>query len=288
MVNLYSMTTNIANFFKDILVPVDLSVNTEIAIKKALEFAADGTNFHLLHVLRYSKTDPGSIFQRYFFDLSQRPEYMRAETKMNDWRDYMYKMKDNITVSVWIVEEGSIQNIITNKAVELDVDLTILIKNSYYSFLSFLNTVNPAQLSQDTGSLVLSIKGKVYNKPKAMVVPITFDTTLREKELIALVCKKFTSKIHLITFITDEKESTDSNADSLLQVYKWLKTIHLNLEYTVLRRSANKCKAVINYAGKVNADTLLFHSKTEMEVGMRKKNFFYLKQRKPEYLMGTG
>ena len=276
-----------ANFFKDILLPVDLSINTEIAIKKALEFADNGTNIHLFHVLRYSKTDFGSMIQRYFYEPTARPEYMRAEIKMNQWRDCIIKSKNNVTVSVWIAEENSIQKAIENKAIEVNVDLILLIKNSHHSLLPFLNTVNPAQLSQNTGTIVLSIKGKVDSKSKAMVVPITIDTTTREKELIYMICRRFISKIYLVTFITNEREPMNSNASSLLQVYKWLKTIHLNVEYAALREP-NKAKALINYAASVNAETLLFHSKTETKIDARKKKVIDLWQNKSEYIIGAG
>ena len=37
--------------FKTILVPVDFSINTEVAINKAVEVAdKDGANIHLLHI----------------------------------------------------------------------------------------------------------------------------------------------------------------------------------------------------------------------------------------------
>ena len=48
------------NSFKNILIPVDFSVNTDVAIKKAMDLAEDHTIIHLLHV--QNDSGPGRTF----------------------------------------------------------------------------------------------------------------------------------------------------------------------------------------------------------------------------------
>ena len=42
-----------SGLFKNILIPVDFSVNTEVAVKQAIELACtNGSTIHLLHVIK--------------------------------------------------------------------------------------------------------------------------------------------------------------------------------------------------------------------------------------------
>lgn len=275
------------NPFKNILIPVDLSANNEIAFAKALEYASDGSSIHLFHVLQYSKAGFGGMVQKYFYHLEERPVYIQAEMKLNQWRDSMAKFKKSVNVFSWIVEEDSVQKAIENKATELNADLIMLVKQSHHTLLPFFNTVNASLLSQNTALPVLSLKQGLLEKQKAMVVPITTYTSSHEKELISIICRKFVSKIYLVTFTANDEASTNANASSLLQVYKWLKTIHINVEYAALGGASNT-KAVLNYADRVNADTLLFHFKNESKIKPGKKKVIDLWHREPGYVVGAG
>ncbi|MEO6670322.1 MAG: universal stress protein [Ferruginibacter sp.] len=270
------------NVFKNILIPVDLSANTEIAFTKALEFAEFGTTIHLFHVLRDSRPGIGGIVRKYFDDMAERPAFIQAKTKLNQWRASMNKYKPHVNVSTWIVEEGSIQKAIKNKATELKADLIVLVRQSQRLLFPMFNRVNPAVLSQNTGLLVLSLKAGAFDKSKAMVIPVTNESSLQAQELISIVCRKFVSKIYLVTFSSGSTNPVDSNASSLLQVYRWLKTIHIEVEYAALS-GFNKARVVLNYADKVNADTLLYYPRVD-----KKMDTHYIWRNKPGYVHGAG
>ncbi|MFT3910442.1 MAG: universal stress protein [Ferruginibacter sp.] len=271
---------------KNILIPVDLRSGTDVAIRKAIELAGDGIHIHLFHVLQYSKTGISEKVQQYFYELYQRPAYMQAEIQMHQWKDAICKNKEHAMVTTWIVDETPVQQAIEKKAAELRADLIVLVKKKYFSFFPFLNRVIPALLSQNTGTIVLSIKSNATGKKAATVVPITKETSLQEKEIISLICKNAASKIHLVSFINKNKESVNAHAP-VFQFYEWLNALHQEIEYAAIQGS-NKSRALIHYGAKVNANSILFHNISETKIISQKKKLSTSWEDKAGFIMSTG
>ena len=256
-------------YFKNILIPVDLSINTEVAIKKAIDLADEGTYLHLLHVQSYGLT---AMAQRFLIKSNAVGNREIITQKIDQWKTSIEECTEGITVHTWISIRDSVQKAIEEKAREIDADLVVIAKNSHHSWLPFLNTVLPNRLATTTGAAVLTVKtGAIYSKIKTVIVPITNRTAKHKMEAISVICKKFRVKIYLVTFMNEEPEVDDHNASALLQVYQWLKTsIHCPVEYAVLQ-GHNKAKAILAYAEKINADILLVHPETETKIGWLNK-----------------
>jgi nucleotide-binding universal stress UspA family protein len=261
------------NSFKNILIPVDLSINTEVAVKKGLELADKGTTIHLLNVQSDSLPGITSSVRKYFMSVNQLADDRMIEQKLEEWKQSIEERTTGITVCSWIILENSIQKGIEKKARQLAVDLIIIGKSSHHSYFPFLNTIIPSRIVQKTGITVLTVKpGSINNKIRTVIVPIASEATKNKMEVIATICRKFKVKIHLVIFINSENEQSGFYASSLLQVYQWLKSsIHCPVEYAVLH-GQNKAKAILHYAEKINADILLVDPVTETKIGWLNKH----------------
>lgn len=257
--------------FKTIVVPIDFSINTEVAINKALEVAdKDGADIHLLHV------SDSSAYR--FLTKDKRAEEQNGRTTptvqqmMQQWKSSIQETTPH-TVHSWILQHSSIQDSIEEKAQALKADLIVIGKKSNHSWFPFLNTVIPSELSEATGCAVLTVKpGSLHNKIKTLVVPVTEDIPTYKMETIAALCKKSRLKVHLVSFVNGENVPTDFSASTLLKLYQWLKdALHCPVEYAVLH-GTNKAKAVLLYAEKVNADILLVNPTSETKLGWMNKH----------------
>lgn len=252
--------------FKNILIPVDLTLSSEVAVKKALELADKGATINLLHIQKY--TLPGLKGKENIPDFN----YI-IEQRLNRLKDKIEENENNINVYKRIMSDDSIQKAIERSASELAVDIIIIGKKSHHSWLPFLNTVVPSKIAQKTGIPVLTVKpGATYSKKiKTMVVPVTSETVKNKMEIISAICGKFKVKIHLATFTNNQKEPSQFTGFPMLQMYQWLQSIRCPVEYIVLQGS-NKARAILTYAEKINADILIVHPESETKIGWPNKH----------------
>jgi nucleotide-binding universal stress UspA family protein len=260
--------------FKNILIPVDLTVNTEVSIYKALELADGDTTIHLLYVENNGVTGLITALKKYL----TAPERLIGKTeikrKMDHWKISIEESSGKIKVRNWIVVNGSVQNTIEKKATQLGIDLIIIGKHGNHSWLPFLNTVLPSMIFKRTGIAVLTVTpGAMAHKLRRVVIPVIGDESIQLKmDMISNLCKKFSLHIHLLTFTNRNSDGTDLNVSSFLQAYQCLKlNSHCHLEYAVLYGD-NKAKAILKYAEKVQADVLVVHPGSETKIGWPNKN----------------
>ncbi len=255
------------DYFKKILVPLDLSINSESAVKKALELADEGTVIYLFYVKSSAFPALAGVVKRYITE-EQLLALSTIEKKLAQWKRSIEETRSDIIVDTCIVAEESIQKAIEKKAKELAVDLIIIGKNSHHSWFPFFNTVAPGKLAQKTGIGVLTVKpGAIYNKIQTIVVPVTNETVLHKREAIAAICKKFRVKVYLVIFVDNDEEVSglSTSSFSLLELYKWVRSTHSLAEYAVLHGN-NKARAILNYAEKIGADMLLVQPEKETKI----------------------
>jgi nucleotide-binding universal stress UspA family protein len=258
--------------FKTILVPVDFSINSEVAINKALEIAdTEAATLHLVHVLDHTFFSLSAVKSVKLARSNDWIDYIEAERMLKQWERSIEESMPSIDVNTWILPAASIQQAIAKKARDLRTDVIVIGKNSSHTLFPFLKTVTPSELAELTGTAVLTVKpGSLHNKMKTAVVPVADNLTQKKTDVIAALCKKCAMKVHLVTFVNGDRIPDGFSASPLLQVYQWLKgTLHCAVEYTVLHGN-NKAKAILNYAEKVNADVLLVHPESETRIGWKK------------------
>ena len=252
-----------SNSFKKILIPVDFTTSTEVAVKKGLELAEDGTVIHLLHVLN----KPIMLKDVFVRKKTDRFSLQEVDQRMKQWQSTIEAFNENVKVETWVAMKCAVQNVIEIKAKQMDADLIIICKKSQHSWLPFLNTVCPNKLVQNIGKPVLTVKpGSIHNKVKTVIIPVSEEIIDYKIEVISTICQKFRVNVHLVTFANSDTSPDEFFAAPLLQLYQWIKSnLHCPVEYNVLY-GANRAKALLKYAEKVNADMLLVCPKMETKL----------------------
>lgn len=233
--------------FKTILVPVDFSINTEVAIAKAIAIAdeADAT-LHLLHVL--VKNNEG------------------AASALLEQAHKTAALAPHVKVRHWLAESTAIQQCIVAKARELHADAVIIGKRNNHCWLPFLNTVTPAQIATSCGCVFTVRPGALHSTIKSIVVPVTDVLPPGKMEVVQALCKNSRVKVHLVTFVADEF-SGKAPASALLKLFQWLKeAVRCPVTYAVLQGN-NKAKALLAYAERTEADIVLVNPSLETKIG---------------------
>jgi nucleotide-binding universal stress UspA family protein len=260
--------------FNQILIPVDFTINTKVAIKKALALChGSDAAIHLLHVARIVPTNIISIYQ-YFanYSFSSHEVDLRvAEEKMEEVRNYVLNIRQDISISTWVSFGISIEATIIEKARKLNADVIIIGKNSHHSWMPFLNTVVSSRIAKESGVTVLTVKpGAINNAIRTVVVPISDQFPVSKVAVINTLRKKFRIHIRLVTFLTGQDNSRVIPA-ALLNAYRVLKNNPSgSVSYEILY-GHNKARSILKYCNKVNADMLIVNPGSETWIGWPNK-----------------
>lgn len=242
--------------FKTVLVPVDFSLNTEVAIAKTLALVdRESAAIHLLHVLK-----PGPFYNR-------EAIYKEKKQKLDEWRQSVEECV-GINVQSELRYDNSIHRAIRKTAEKWRPDAIVIGQTAMHTGFPFFRTVSPMTLALATGIPVLTVKpGALHKKMRTVVVPVS--DTFPENKLRALevLCKYGRPNIHLISLVNGKNGPSDFSASALVHVFQWLKMrLHCPVEYAVVN-GENKAKAILKYAEKMNADVLLVHPEKETRIG---------------------
>lgn len=240
--------------FRTILVPVDFSINTEVAVKKTLEIISSGES--LVYLLHVSSTKSGA-------------QALGMEEKMLEhWKHNIENADPMVTVRTHIVWKSPVPHAIVSMAKKWEADLIVIGQKSNHSWFPFLNTVVPTAIAEQTGIAVLTAKpGALHCKIRTLVMPVVNSVPRHKMEAILALSRKFKLKVHLVTFTEGDDSPSEVSKLEVLKVYQWVKdTMHCTVECAVLK-GFNKAKAILNYATKIDADILLVNTNSETKIG---------------------
>lgn len=255
--------------FKNILLPVDFSINTEIAVKKAVELVQqEDAIIHLLHVVSPLSTWGGiTMYPFHAVTRAESYEHIQEDYSLQKLKSEIESCLPQVQIET-ILAEGGIQNSIIEAAKTLRTDLIIIGKHHRQRLLPLFTFVSPDRIARSSDCPVLTVKpGSVDQKIKSIVVPIGKFVPKRKIELLSDLSKKFHATIHLVTL---QKESTVISMDAtnaLLQTYRMLKGRGLvaQLVHTVMHGN-NLAKASLDYAESILADMILVNPETETKL----------------------
>jgi nucleotide-binding universal stress UspA family protein len=241
--------------FKNILVPVDFSINTEIAVKKAVALVMGGNAvIHLLHVMQSLQVDTnyrGSFFNN---DAAHRDAFK----KLMEWKISIVERFPDIVVETHLLKGKTVQQQIILLAREVNPQLIIIGKHSYHNWFAFLNTVIPARLAKLTRCPVLTAKmGSLHNKIKSIVFPIQHLLPNRKTDMLILLAKRYRARIYLV--IPGDRPPLEANAlnNAFIETYRILKSqINCPIEHKILP-GANLTKSALQFARIIGADMIL-------------------------------
>jgi nucleotide-binding universal stress UspA family protein len=257
-----------SGLFNDILVPVDLSVDTEFAVKQAIELTChDSSTIHLLHV-----TKPKNIWSRFMRtnsssrSLSEYHHIEKAAKKLREWKRAIQETIQNCNVKTYLME-GVIHDRIQSIAKQIQPRLIIICKKRSCKSFSFFRSVHPNLLAKSTDCPVLTVmSGSVHARIKIIVVPVSSFIPKRKIELASEFAKQYRAKIHIVSLCNQG----DVDRKSFLDTYQILRTGLTNqIEYHLLPGN-DFPKACLKYAESIGADLILVNPGSETRLSTLK------------------
>ena len=253
--------------FKNILVPVDFSDNTEIAVKQAIKLGCtEDSIIHLLHV-----TDPkntysiNSVLSQLV--LPQKKKSIEKITRrLQEWKQAIEETDSDKTVITHIMK-GTVESSIKYLAKEIKPQLIIIGKKTGKRHARFFNSVCPNRLAKTTGYPVLTVMRRTIDtKIKIIVVPVGSFIPKRKIGLVVEFAKMYRAEIHLVAI--PDISANETNSNPFLETYKILKANLTNsIEYHLLRGN-NFPKAILDYAERIGADLIFVNPGTETRISM--------------------
>jgi len=249
--------------FKTILLPVDFEINTEMAVKKALELSDRGqTVIHLFHVQK-PVIAWRSFWRRNIFQDGKN----QIPSKLIQWKRLIEENYPDVKVVADLAYSMNIERAIVEKAKEIKADIIVIGKHSHHNWLTFMNTVFPNNIARATGYPVLTFKpGSIYTKLRSIVVPVGPEVPQKKVDLIMALKQKFRITIHLVTVINKKQNANKFSGYSLLETYRYLRDIvQCPLDHEVLH-GENVAQSAFEYAKSIKADMLLVEPESETKL----------------------
>lgn len=255
-------------FFSNILIPVDFSINTEIAVQKALWFAGQGKiMIHLLHVINTSPQG-GGLYTHSFpgsFPVATLSLKTLGKSRLQEIKDRILGAVSHAEVAIHVAAHKPVQETVIYYASELQTDLVIIGKNKNHNWLPFLKTINTNEVSRKTKCAVLTVKpGGVSNKIRSVVMPMGRTIPERKIELLGAITGGNRPKVHLVSIF--KKDDPDKWPGVFLETYRTLSQyLHYPVEYEILTGN-NTAKTIYAYARSVRADMLIINTNEESNI----------------------
>jgi nucleotide-binding universal stress UspA family protein len=242
--------------FDKILIPADFSLNTEIAVKKAVELVgSDETVIHLLHVV-----PPGKKSKNQF-------RVWVAERDLNQWKYAIQQSGPHIRVKIHVLRGRSVGQTIIECAGMLGPDLIIIAKQNNHRRWFLPGSASPDIVAKRTNCPVLTVKpGSMVNRTRVIVLPIRDFLPERKLEWAILLAKRFKAQVHLLAIGEEAGPKDGLLSQTFLKAYHLLREkLHHPVEYSAATRHS-PAKAALNYAELIMADMILVNPQTESGV----------------------
>ena len=239
--------------FRNILIPVDFSLNTETAVNKAIGLAGmEETVIHLLHVVR-----PGRKALTRF-------RAWVVERDLNQWKYKIQEANPNIHVRTDVLRGYSVQQAIIECAVMINPDLVILGKQHNHRRWFFSRQISPDVVAKKSNCPVLTAKpGSIDSRTRVIVLPIRNFLPERKLEWAVLLAQKYKAQVHLLAIGENAGQKDGLLSNVFLKAYHHLREkLHHPIEYSTATRH-HPAKAALSYAELIMADMIVVNPYTE-------------------------
>jgi nucleotide-binding universal stress UspA family protein len=254
--------------FKKILVPVDFSERSDIAVQKAIELAEPFVSvISLLYVVKplFSL----NIFSSTGYLITPATEiYFESEIekRMDEYRSMVAHFAEGVKIELIISEHGPIQERIEQAAELFEPDLIIICKRGNRSLFTFFNLIFPDRLAKKTDCPVLTIKqGSAGNRIRNIVLPVTWRYPARKLELAIVMARKFGANIHLMTFPENETEN-DNREQAFIDSFNRIRENSSVIVKHGPLKGHDIARAVLCYSEAIKADMILANPQTESSI----------------------
>lgn len=260
--------------FSNILLPIDFTPDTEIAVKRAIELIEPaGSVIHLVHIvnpLRMLVSNPYDI--RFLFSLQRSSRYRQHEIKLDQWRQSLAETLDETTVTAEIVVHQSVEDIIIRRSKCLKPELVIIGKHSFNSGIRIMDTISPSRIVDGSGCAVLTVKPeKFHSRNQVVVIPVGRSVPEKIVGAIASLNRKQNFIIYLVSIPENISKQATGSGHALLETFRILKRIpNCQVECRVIN-DVSLIKAARRLAASIQADMLLIRPDKEVKASLGQK-----------------
>lgn len=256
--------------FKNILIPVDFSINTEIAVKKALGLIdSEDAVIHLVHVVR--SFIPALGLHTYFADniLSDTSETEHATRRLREWQMSIMETMQDLIVHIHLFKGGTVQHHVAKLAKRIHPQLIIIGKHNYHNWFTFLNTIDPNKLGKLTNCPVLTVKvGSLNNRIRSIVFPVKCFVPNRKIDLLITLARKYRARVYLVILVDPANAKPTPLYNAFVDTYRLLKSsLRSPIEHKAVTGS-NLAKATLDFAQSINADMILVSPDSETKISL--------------------
>lgn len=248
-------------YFKNILVPVDFTINTACAIENALSLCdQENTVIHLLHVT----LDRWTVFA---YDLNtaftlpgddNKRHHQCIETKLENLKASIHQQWPEVRVQIILNAASNVQVGILDTARSIEPDLIVIGKHNFHNRFGFLNAVNSSFVARETRAAVLNVvPGTLLNKIRSIVLPLRSFAPGRKLSLLPALTRKQKPTIHLVTMQTKNPNPVDSKV--FIDTYRRLSQV---FNYPVNHKVVygnNTARNIVKFANDIEADLVLLN-----------------------------
>lgn len=241
--------------FRSILVPVDFSINTEIAVKKAMELMDElDPTIHLLHVSSWLQLNHYFPVNAFWGDAGAA-EVMH---KLEQWRTAILENRPSVRVVLQVVRAGNIQSAIARFALSINPEMIIIGKHRAHKWCTFLNTVSPGTLALATQCPVLTVKtGSLRNKVRSIVYPVNGVLTSKKMDVLIGLSGRYRARVYLAKQMSVDEDGMKASYTEFIDTYRLLKqSVNGPIDYVVLPGPSLALSA-LHFAETIKADMLL-------------------------------
>ncbi|HVS97304.1 MAG TPA: universal stress protein [Puia sp.] len=239
--------------FNQILIPVDFSLNTETAVRKAAGLIGTyDTVLHLLHVMR-----PGNHAVHQF-------KVWAVEKELQEWKENICRQYPSLRVRTHILKGRSVQRMIIECAGMLKPDLIVIGRQNNRRRWSLRRGISPDSIAKKTDCPVLTVKpGSLDSRTRVIVIPIRDFLPERKLEWAVLLARRYKAQVHLLAIRDNPEPAQWVLPQVFLKAYHHLReNLHHPIEYSSTGRH-NPARATLNYAEMIMADMILVNPETE-------------------------
>lgn len=222
--------------FKRILIPVDFSINTDLAVQRAIEL--NGEQGAAIH----------------FFHLERSPSGQNAELALEKLKASILEKWPMLSITVHVGTGTSVPVGIIGMARLLHPDLIIIGKHGNGLHFPFFSIITPRYLAQKTNTPVLTAKpGSMNTGIKTIVILIERLVSERELEITVMISKRTHSSVHLATTLKGLSSTIFVKTHDRLR-----QRLHQEIPSFVIEKK-HIIQGALNYAESVKADLVVIN-----------------------------
>jgi len=239
------------------LIPVDFSHNTGLAINKAAGLAgSDRTVLHLLHVIGRGPLN-----------------LLVAKNQLDRLGQQTREAYPHLTIKTHVLRGRSVQQMIIELAKMIRPDLIIIGKHNdrpkWTRIVPRLGIssrhIGPGVLAQKTNCPILTVKpGAEDARVRIIVIPIRDFLPERKLEWAIMLARKFRAKVHLLA-IQQEELGAGMPQVFLTAYHRLRENLHIPIDFST-STGPDTARATLNYAEMVMADMILVNPAAESRI----------------------